>query len=77
MVRASASWQSIRREMNWPIWTPRASMRCNVPASWSLDLARLPWRDWFACSFEVEDANARRVLTVPFSDIVPEDDDED
>ncbi|KQO57631.1 MULTISPECIES: DUF6894 family protein [unclassified Methylobacterium] len=34
-------------------------------------------RDWFACSFEVEDANARRVLTVPFSDIVPEDDDED
>ncbi|WP_027172097.1 hypothetical protein [Methylobacterium sp. 10] len=33
-------------------------------------------RDWFACSFEIEDENARRVLTVPFSDIVPEEDDD-
>jgi hypothetical protein len=34
-------------------------------------------RDWFVCSFEIEDENARRVMTVPFSDIVPEEDDED
>lgn len=34
-------------------------------------------RDWFVCSFEIEDENAQRVLTVPFSDLVPEGDDED
>jgi hypothetical protein len=34
-------------------------------------------RDWFVCSFEIEDEDARRVLTVPFSDIVPEEYDED
>ena len=34
-------------------------------------------RDWFVCSFEVEDEEARHVMTVPFSDIVPEEDDED
>ncbi len=34
-------------------------------------------RDWFACSFEIEDEDAQRVLTVPFSDLVPEDDDEE
>ena len=34
-------------------------------------------RDWFVCSFEIEDEDARRVMTVPFSDIVPEEDDED
>ena len=34
-------------------------------------------RDWFVCSFEVEDENGRRVLTVPFSAIVPEEDDAD
>ena len=34
-------------------------------------------RDWFVCSFEVEDEDARHVMTVPFSDIVPEEDDED
>lgn len=34
-------------------------------------------RDWFACSFEIEDEKARRVMTVPFSDIVPEEDDEE
>lgn len=28
-------------------------------------------RDWTACSFEIEDADAQRVLTVPFSDAVP------
>lgn len=25
-------------------------------------------RDWFICSFEIEDTQARRLLTVPFSD---------
>jgi hypothetical protein len=34
-------------------------------------------RDWFACSFEIEDENARHVLMVPFSDLVPEEDDEE
>jgi hypothetical protein len=28
-------------------------------------------RDWFVCSFEIEDENAQRLLTVPFSDTVP------
>ncbi|MCJ2077837.1 hypothetical protein MKK68_19690 [Methylobacterium sp. E-016] len=34
-------------------------------------------RDWFICSFEIKDENARHVMTVPFSDIVPDEDDED
>lgn len=34
-------------------------------------------RDWFACSFEIEDETSQRVLTVPFSDLVPEAKDED
>ena len=34
-------------------------------------------RDWFVCSFEVEDEDAQRVLTVPFSETVPDVDDED
>ncbi len=34
-------------------------------------------RDWLACSFEVEDEAAERVLTVPFSDVVSEDDNAD
>lgn len=34
-------------------------------------------RDWFACSFEIEDEDARCVLAVPFSDLVPEEDGED
>ena len=34
-------------------------------------------RDWFACAFEIEDENARRVRTVPFSELVPEEDDEE
>jgi len=34
-------------------------------------------RDWFACSFEIEDENAQRVLTVPFSDLVPEEEDDE
>ncbi|MCJ2042538.1 hypothetical protein MKK55_26845 [Methylobacterium sp. J-059] len=34
-------------------------------------------RDWFVCSFEIEDEKARHVMTVPFSDLVPEEDDED
>lgn len=29
-------------------------------------------QDWTACSFEIEDADAQRVLTVPFSDAVPD-----
>ena len=33
-------------------------------------------RDWFVCSFEIEDENARHVLTVPFSEVVPDEDDE-
>jgi len=31
-------------------------------------------RDWTACSFEIEDADAQRVLTVPFGDTVPDPD---
>lgn len=34
-------------------------------------------RDWFVCAFEIQDENARHVLTVPFSDLVPEKEDED
>lgn len=34
-------------------------------------------RDWFACAFEIEDENARRVFTVPFSELVPEENDEE
>lgn len=34
-------------------------------------------RDWFACSFEIEEEERGPVLTVPFSDLVPEEDDED
>jgi hypothetical protein len=34
-------------------------------------------RDWFVCSFEIEDETSQRVLTVPFSDLVPEAKDED
>lgn len=33
-------------------------------------------RDWLVCSFEIEGENAQRVLTIPFSDVVPEEDDE-
>ncbi|MDB5645472.1 hypothetical protein [Methylobacterium sp.] len=31
-------------------------------------------RDWFVCSFEIEDVEARSLLTVPFSDTVPDRD---
>ena len=31
-------------------------------------------RDWFACSFEITDEEGQHVLTVPFSDTVPERD---
>lgn len=34
-------------------------------------------RDWFVCSFEIEDEDAQQVLTVPFSDTVPEVDDDE
>jgi hypothetical protein len=34
-------------------------------------------RDWFECSFEIEDEDAQLLLTVPFSDTVPDVDDED
>ncbi|MHC2020241.1 DUF6894 family protein [Methylobacterium sp. CM6247] len=30
-------------------------------------------RDWFVCSFEIENEDAERVLTVPFSATVPDD----
>ena len=33
-------------------------------------------RDWFTCSFEIEDQDAQLLLTVPFSDTVPEETDE-
>lgn len=33
-------------------------------------------RDWFACSFEITDEEGRRVLTVPFGDTIPEEDEE-
>jgi hypothetical protein len=29
-------------------------------------------RDWFVCSFEIENEDAQLLLTVPFSDTVPE-----
>ena len=29
-------------------------------------------RDWFVCSFEIEDEDAQLLLTVPFSDTVPD-----
>ena len=34
-------------------------------------------RDWFACSFEIEDDERRPVLTVSFSDLVPAEEDEE
>ena len=34
-------------------------------------------RDWFVCSFEIEDEGAQVLLTVPFSDTVPDVEDED
>ena len=34
-------------------------------------------RDWFACAFEIEDDDGRAVITVPFSELVPEEDDEE
>ena len=30
-------------------------------------------RDWFVCSFEIEDEDAQLVLTVPFSDTVSDE----
>ena len=30
-------------------------------------------RDWFVCSFEIEDEDAQRLLSVPFSDTVSEE----
>ena len=30
-------------------------------------------RDWFVCSFEIEDEDAQLLLTVPFSDIVSDE----
>lgn len=33
-------------------------------------------RDWFVCAFEIMDEQGLPVLTVPFSDTVPEDDHE-
>jgi len=32
-------------------------------------------RDWFVCSFETTDEAGRHVMTVPFSDTVPAEDD--
>ena len=32
-------------------------------------------RDWFACAFEIEDDDGQAILTVPFSELVPEEDD--
>ena len=29
-------------------------------------------RDWFACSFEIENAQAHPLLTIPFTDAIPE-----
>jgi len=34
-------------------------------------------RDWFVCSFEIEDEDAQLVLKVPFSETVPVIDDSD
>ena len=33
-------------------------------------------RDWMECSFEITDEAGRHVMTVPFSDTVPAEDDE-
>lgn len=33
-------------------------------------------RDWFDCTFEITDADGQLVLTVPFGDTVPEEDDD-
>jgi hypothetical protein len=33
-------------------------------------------RDWMVCMFEISDEAGQRVLTVPFSDIVPEAEDD-
>ena len=33
-------------------------------------------RDWLVCSFEITDEQGKHVLTVPFSDTVPDDDDD-
>lgn len=34
-------------------------------------------RDWFTCAFEIMDEAGQLVLTVPFSDTVPDADDSD
>jgi hypothetical protein len=34
-------------------------------------------RDWMVCSFEITDEAGRHVMTVPFSDTVPVQEDED
>ncbi|MHC2021374.1 DUF6894 family protein [Methylobacterium sp. CM6247] len=34
-------------------------------------------RDWFVCSYEIEDEDCQRVLTIPFSDSVPDDEDDE
>ena len=39
------------------------------------DMDSIP--DWFACSFEITDEVGEQVMTVPFSDTVPDENDED
>ena len=34
-------------------------------------------RDWFVCSFEISDEEGRHVMTVPFSEVVPDENDEE
>jgi len=34
-------------------------------------------RDWMDCSFEITDEAGRHVMTVPFSEVVPDEDDEE
>ena len=34
-------------------------------------------RDWMVCSFEIEDEDAQLLFTVPFSDTVPDEEDEE
>jgi len=34
-------------------------------------------RDWFVCSFEITDEAGQHVMTVPFSDTVPDENGED
>ncbi|GJE60748.1 DUF6894 family protein [Methylobacterium trifolii] len=34
-------------------------------------------RDWFTCSFEIEDTDCKLLLTIPFSATVPEEDDDE